>query len=156
MVYRISVVPEGSFGARHGLVVGDLLAEPEQLPARLAESGADGVEIPLYRRLPLKGVYEKRTIRITFRRGEEKRLGLTGDIGFLVTAVKPGSLGARAELQAGDFIDRINETLVHGGNDLTLVDEAYAKGEQVLIHFIRWFSDAEGFKKAVSRRRFVK
>src|SRR5262245_47902965 len=121
MGYRISVVPEGSPGARHGLAVGDILAEPQPLPAWLAESGPDGVEIPMFRRVPSSGTYVKRTIRITFREGEEKRLGLTGDIGFLVSAVKPGSLGARAELLAGDFIDKIDETFVHSTNDLTLV-----------------------------------
>ena len=38
MGYRISVVPDGSPGARHGLRVGDILAEPRPLPERLLAS----------------------------------------------------------------------------------------------------------------------
>lgn len=51
---------------------------------------------------------------------------------------------------------KINETFVHSGNDLKLVDDAYDKGEQVLISFIRWSVEADDFKNGVSRRRFLK
>ena len=156
MGYRITVVPEASPGARHGLRPGDILAEPQPLPRRLVESGPEGVEILLYRLDKAKPSYDKGRIRITFLAGEEKRLGLTGDLGFLVTAVRPGSLGARAELKPGDFIPKINETFVHGADDLKLVEDAYEKGEQVLISFIRWSVEADDFKNGVSRRRFVK
>lgn len=155
MGYRVTVVPADSPGARHGLHLGDILAEPAPLPKRLADADAGGVEIPLYR-LDAKGAYQPATLRIVFRDGEEHRLGLTGDLGFLVTAVKRGSLGARAELKAGDFIPKINETFVHGVADLKLVDEAYDKAEQVLINFIRWVPDSASFTTAVSRRTFVK
>jgi hypothetical protein len=40
--------------------------------------------------------------------------------------------------------------------DLKLVDEAYEKGEQVLIHFTRWSPQTSRFTDGVSRRRFVK
>ncbi len=156
MGYRITVVPEASPGARHGLRPGDILAEPQPLPRRLADSGPDGVAIPLYRLDRTKTSYKKDSIKIAFLAGEEKRLGLTGDLGFLVTAVRPGSLGARAELKPGDFIPKIDETFVHSVNDLKLVDDAYEKGAQVLIAFIRWSVEADDFKNGVSRRRFVK
>jgi hypothetical protein len=46
MGYRVTVAPDGSAAARHGLRLGDILAEPQPLPARLRESGSGGVEIP--------------------------------------------------------------------------------------------------------------
>ena len=155
MGYRITVAPPDSPAGRHGLKLGDILAEPAPLPQRLADAGPSGVEIPIYR-LDAKGSYQPATMRIVFREGEEHRLGTTGDLGFLVTAVKPGSLGARAELKAGDFIPKINETFVHSVADLKLVDDAYAKGEQVLISFTRWLPATQSFQNAVSRRTFVK
>jgi len=155
MGYRISIAPPASPAARHGLKIGDILAEPAPLPDRLADAGPSGVEIPLYR-LDATGSYQPATLRIVFREGEEHRLGTTGDLGFLVTAVKPGSLGARAELQAGDFIPKIDDTFVHSVADLKLVDEAYAKGAPVLIHFTRWMPASQTFQNAISRRTFVK
>jgi membrane-associated protease RseP (regulator of RpoE activity) len=155
MGYRVTMVPADSVAARHGLHLGDILAEPAPLPQRLADAAPAGVEIPVYR-LDAKGVYQPVTLRIVFRDGEEHRLGTTGDLGFLVTAVKRGSLGARAELKPGDFIPKINETFVHGVDDLKLVDNAYEKGEQVLIHFTRWTPESASFADAVSRRTFTK
>src|SRR4051812_31405601 len=81
MGYRVSLVPPGSPGARHQLRIGDVLAEPAVLPDRLRESGPQGVEIPIYRLNASKAIYEPSTIRIVFHDGEEKRLGLTGDLG---------------------------------------------------------------------------
>jgi S1-C subfamily serine protease len=156
MGYRITAVPEGSAGARHGLRAGDILAEPRPLPERLSASGRGGIDIPLYRLDKSKAVYAPTTLKIVFLAGEEKRLGTTGDLGFLVTAVRPGSLGARAELKPGDFIPKINDTFVHADTDLKLVDDAYEKGEQVLIRFTRWYPESGDFKDAISRRRFVK
>ena len=57
---------------------------------------------------------------------------------------------------AGDFIPKIDETFVHSVDDLKLVDAAYQSGAQVEIHFTRWFPESNDFKKAVSRRRFVR
>jgi len=156
MGYRVSLVPPGSPGARHQLRVGDILAEPAVLPDRLRGSGPQGVDIPLYRLNTSTAIYERSTIRIVFNDGEEKRLGLTGDLGFLVTAVQPDSLGARAELKAGDFIPKIDDTFVHADDDLKVVDAAYDKSEPVLINFVRWYPETAEFKNAVSRRRFVK
>ena len=154
--YRVSVVPDGSPGARSGVRIGDILAEPVPLVTRLREAGPDGIEIPLYRLDKAAATYSKTTIKIAFTSGEEHRLGTTGDLGFIVTGVKSGSLGARAEMRAGDFIPKINDTFVHDVKDLKLVDDAYEKNEQVLIQFIRWFPEYSDFKTAVSRRRFVK
>jgi S1-C subfamily serine protease len=156
MGYRVTVVPDASAGARHGLRAGDVLAEPGPLPGRLRESGPGGVEIPLYRMDTSRATYELTKLRIIFPAGEEKRLGTTGDLGFLVTAVRPGSLGARAELKPGDFIPKINDTFVHDAADLKLVDDAYEKGEQVFIHFTRWYPESADFKNVISSRRFVK
>src|SRR3954471_1386155 len=146
MGYRVSLVPPGSPGARHQLRVGDILAEPAALPDRLRESGPQGVEIPIYRLNTSTAIYEPSTIRIVFNEGEEKRLGLTGDLGFLVIAVRRDSLGARAELKAGDFIPKIDDTFVHADADLKLVDQAYEKGEEVLINFVRWHPDTAEFR----------
>jgi S1-C subfamily serine protease len=155
MGYRITVVPPESPAGRHGLKLGDILAEPAPLPQRLADAGASGVGIPIYR-LDAEGRYRRTLLRIMFRDGEEHRLGTTGDLGFLVTAIKPGSLGARAELKAGDFIPKIDDTFVHSVGDLKLVESAYEKNETVLIHFIRWGPTTKVFETAVSRQHFEK
>jgi S1-C subfamily serine protease len=156
MGYRVTLVPDGSPAARHGIRVGDILAEPQPLPGRLRDAGPGGVEIPIFRLNRSNGTYEPARLTITFLEGEEHRLVTTGDLGFLVTGVRPGTLGARAELQPGDFIPKIDDTFVHDVTDLKLVDEAYEKGEQVLIHFTRWSPQTSRFTDAVSRRRFVK
>ena len=156
MGYRVSVVPEGSPAARAGLHVGDVLAEPGPLVGRLREAPTEGVDIPVFRFDKSNASYAKTTQRVTFTATEEKRLGTTGDLGFIVTGATPGSLGARAELKTGDFITQIDDTFVHDVKDLSLVDIAYEKNQQVLINFVRWIADAGDFKKAVSRRRFVK
>jgi hypothetical protein len=151
MGYRVTIAPKGSAAARHGLALGDILAEPQPLPARLRESGPGGVEIPIYRLNRSTAVYEPATLKITFLPGEEHRLGTTGDLGFLVTAVRPGTLGARAELKAGDFIPKIDETFVHDAADLKLVDAAHEKGAPVVIHFTRWYPASASFRDADSR-----
>jgi len=152
--YRVTVVPDGSAAARIGLRIGDVLAEPGPLPARLREAPAEGIEIPLFR--VEQGSYRRTKIRVTFASGEEKRLGVTGDLGFLVTAVEPGSLGARAELRQDDFIPKINDTFVHSVEDLKLVDQAYAQQIPVAIHFTRWLPDTKVFQDGVSRPNFQK
>ncbi|MBI4908544.1 MAG: hypothetical protein HY820_33300 [Acidobacteria bacterium] len=153
--YRVTVIPEGSVASRIGLRVGDVLAEPGVLPRRLREAAAEGAEIPLFR-FDGAGAYKREALRVAFATGEERRLGTTGDLGFLITGVKAGSLAARAELKTWDFLPKIDETFVHSVEDLKLVDAAYEKGAQVHIHFTRWFGEHGGFKNAVSRRRFVK
>lgn len=130
------------------------MAEPDPLPARLREAPAEGVEIPIFRLE--EGRYRRTKIRVNFRAGEEKRLGVTGDLGFLVAAVEPGSLGARAELRPDDFIPKINETFVHSVEDLKLVDQAHADGTEVLIHFTRWLPETNSFQNDVSRHKFQK
>jgi S1-C subfamily serine protease len=154
IAYRVTVVPQGSVAARIGLRTGDVLAEPGPLPARLREAPAGGVEIPLFRLND--GKYQRTKIKVTFTAGEEKRLGTTGDLGFLVTAVEPGSLGARSELLPGDFIPQINDTFVHSVDDLKLVNEAYDEGTQVLIHVTRWLPEKNSFQNFISRRKFRK
>jgi hypothetical protein len=115
IAYRVTVIPDGSAGARIGLHFGDVLAEPGLLPGRMRQAPAEGVEIPFFRLE--EGRYRREKIRVTFTAGEEKRLGLTGDLGLLVTAVEPGSEAARAELRPGDFIPKINDTFVHSLDD---------------------------------------
>jgi len=155
MGYRVTIAPPDSPAARHGLHLGDILAEPTQLPQRLAEAGPAGVEIPIYR-LDGKGIYQRSMLRIVFREGEEHRLGTTGDLGFLVTAVKPGSLAAKAVLKAGDFIPKIDDAFVHRVADLKRVDDAYEKNEVVIIRFIRWLPTSKRFEDMLSRHRFEK
>ena len=156
MGYRVSVVPEGSPAARSGLKTGDILAEPAALLQRLRDAGRGGAEIPIYRLDTKTAVYRRGSLTVVFQDADERRIDAIGDLGFLVTGTKPRSLGERAELKAGDFIPKINETLVHSVDDLTLVDDAYDKNDQVFITFIRWFPQTAEFKTLVSRRRFVK
>ena len=154
IAYRVTIVPDGSAAARIGLRIGDVLAEPAALPSLLRESPSEGVQIPLFRLE--EGRYRRTKLKVTFRTGEEKRLGVTGDLGFLVTAVEPGSLGARADLRSGDFIPKINETFVHSVEDLKLVDQAYAEEALVTIYYTRWLLQANSFQDAVARLRFKK
>ena len=156
MGYRISAIPEGSPEARGGLNIGDILAEPAALPQRLLDANAGSVDVPIYRLDTKTAAYSRGKLTIVFKNGEERRLGAAGDPGFLVTGTKPRSLGERAELRPGDFIPKINDTIVQSVNDLKLVDEAYDTNEQVFINFVRWFPETAEFKKLVSRRRFVK
>jgi S1-C subfamily serine protease len=154
IAYRVTVVPDGSAGARIGLRIGDVLAEPGLLPARLRQAPVEGVDIPLFRLQ--EGHYRREKVRATFTVGEEKRLGLTGDLGLFVTSVEPGSLAARAELRPDDFIPKINETFVHSLDDLKLVDQAYAEGKPVAIYFTRWSTETKSYENAVSRPKFDK
>jgi S1-C subfamily serine protease len=154
IAYRVTVVPDGSAGGRIGLRIGDVLAEPGSLPARLRQAPAEGVEIPLFRLQ--KGRYRSGKIRVTFTTGEDKRLGVTGDFGFLVTAVEPGSLATRAGLRNGDFILKINDTFVHSVDDLKLVDQAQAEGKPVVIYITRWSAETRSYENAVSRPNFAK
>jgi S1-C subfamily serine protease len=154
IAYRVTIIPDGSAAARIGLRIGDVLAEPAALPGLLRESSAEGVQIPLFRLE--EGRYRRTKLKLAFRAGEEKRLGVTGDLGFLVTAVEPGSLGARADLRSGDFIPKINETFVHSVEDLKLVDQAYAKSAPVEIHYTRWLPETNSFQDAVAQPRFQK
>ena len=156
MGYRVTVIPDGSPAARSGLHVADILAEPAVPPDRLLEASAAGVDIPIYRFDRSTAAYTKQMLKVVFKDGEEKRLGTTGDLGFFVTGTKPRSLGERAELKPGDFIPKINDTFVHSVGDLTLVDAAYGKDEQVFIQFTRWYPDSSEFKTLISRRRFVR
>src|SRR6476469_2306249 len=39
MGYRVTIVPADSVASRHGLRLGDILAEPAAVPERLADSG---------------------------------------------------------------------------------------------------------------------
>jgi S1-C subfamily serine protease len=144
IAYRVTVVPAESAAARIGLHIGDVLAEPGVVPARLREAPAEGVEIPLFRLN--EGRYHRTKIRVIFQAGEEKRLGVTGDLGFLVAAVAPGSLAARAQIHADDFIRKINETFVHSVEDLKLIDQTQAE-----IHVTRWLPAKSSFQDLVLR-----
>ena len=154
IAYRVTVVPDGSAGGRMGLRIGDVLAEPGLLPGRLRQAPVEGVEIPLFRLQ--EGRYHREKIRAAFAAGEDKRLGLTGDFGFLVTAVEPGSLAARAGLQPGDFIPKINETFVHSVDDLKLVDQARYEGKPVVIYITRWSAETKSYETVASRPKFEK
>ena len=74
------------------------------------------------------------------------------------SAAAPSSYSneAAGQLKPGDFIPKINDTFVHSVGDLTLVDAAYEKDEQVFIQFTRWYPDSSEFKTLISRRRFVR
>jgi membrane-associated protease RseP (regulator of RpoE activity) len=154
IAYRVTVIPDGSAGERIGLRIGDVLAEPGLLPARLRQAPAEGVDIPLFRLE--EGGYHREKIRATFTAGEEKRLGVTGDFGFLVAAVEPGLLASRAGLRPGDFIPKINDTFVHSLDDLKLVDQARDEGKPVVIYITRWSAETKSYENAISRPKFEK
>ena len=93
---------------------------------------------------------------MTFAPGEDKRLGVTGDFGFLVAAVEPGSLASRAGLRLGDFIPKINDTFVHSVDDLKLIDQAHDEGKHVVIYITRWSAETKSYENVVSRPKFEK
>lgn len=149
IAYRVTVVPQGSVGSRIGLRIGDILAEPGPLPARLRDAPGEGVEIPLFRLQ--EGQYRRTRIKVTFLPGEDRRLGLTGDFGFLVSAIQPESLGTRAKLRSGDFIEKINETFVHRVEDLKRIDKANSARSEALIHIVRWTPETNSFQDLTLR-----
>lgn len=136
--FRLSIIPSGSPADRAGLKIGDILANPPGVRAVLQSTG----ELPVYR---LNGTYRKTTVKVSFKDGEERRLGVTGDLGFLITALTsetpPG-------LRAGDFLPKIDDHFVHEIPDLTL-----PKDRDSAIHVTRWDATKRAFEKSIVKHR---
>lgn len=142
--FRLTIIPPDSVAARAGLRLSDILSDPPGVRAVLLSSGT----LPVFRFDGKTATYRKETVQVTFREGEERRLGVTGDLGFLVTAIEPGSLAARFELRAGDFLPQIDDTFVHVVKDLAL-----AEGPEAKIHVTRWDGSKRLFEKLIARRK---
>lgn len=135
---RLNAIPEGSAVHAAGLHIGDILQVDQSSVHRFNEQ---------------TGSYTRDTVELamdTARRGP----GITGETGFLVTSVPPDSLAAKAELQPGDFIARIDEQPVHSLADLARVRHACEARVPVSIYLIRWIPEQRTFMHAVSRRNF--
>ncbi len=138
--FRLTIIPVGSPADRAGLKVGDILADPPGVRPILLSHG----KLPVFRFDAAKGAYAQVTVPIAFRGNEEKRLGVTGDLGYLVTRLEPGSLADRAKLQLHDFLPQLDDHFVHEPKDLTLPE----KGE-VRLHVTRWNRSTRSFEKLI-------
>lgn len=135
---RLNAIPEGSAVHAAGLHIGDIVQTDQAAVHRFSQH---------------TGSYSRTTVELamdTARRGP----GITGETGFLVTNVPPGSLAARAELQPGDFIAKIDEQPVHSIADLARVRRACEARVPVSIYLIRWVPEQRSFMHAVSLRNF--
>jgi S1-C subfamily serine protease len=120
-----------------GLHVGDILQTDQSSVHRFSED---------------TGSYSRTTVDLAM--DTTRRPGVTGETGFLVTNVPPDSLAAKAELQPGDFIARIDEHPVQSIADLALVRRACEARVPVSIYVIRWVPEQRSFMYAVSRHTF--
>lgn len=148
--FRLTVVPKDCPAERAGLKVGDILADPEGIRAAIQKK----TPFPVFRFDPAKAAYQREDVELKFRAAEERKLGVVGDLGFLVTAVEPKSLAARAKLQVHDFLPQIDGSFVHDVSDLGLVDRAFAEGIDVNIHVTRWVGDK--FEKSIIVQKYKK
>lgn len=145
--FRLTVIPADCPADRAGLKLADILANPPGVRPALNGTGM----LPVFRFAAAKASYARETVKIAFKENEERRLGVTGDLGFLITAMEPGSLAARAGLRVGDFLPQIDDSFVHDVKDLTLVDRAQAEGREAAIHVTRWLPAKQTFEKSVVR-----
>lgn len=134
---RLNAIPEGSAVHAAGLHVGDILQADQSTVHRFSED---------------TGSYSRATVDLAM--DTARRPGITGETGFLVTSVPPDSLAAKAELQPGDFIARIDEYPVQSIADLARVRRACEARVPVSIYVIRWVPEQRSFMHAVSRRNF--
>jgi hypothetical protein len=74
---------------------------------------------------------------------EPKRLGTTGDFGFLIAALTEE--WKREGLRVHDFVPKIGDTFVHDAADMKLISDAAQKR----IEVIRW--GGPGFEKLILR-----
>lgn len=134
---RLNAIPEGSAVHAAGLRVGDVLQTDTSAVHRFHED---------------TGSYSRDTVDLAM--DTSRRAGITGETGFLVTSVPPDSLAAKAELQPGDFIAKIDEHPVQSVADLALVRRACEARVPVSIYLIRWVPEQRTFMHAVSYRNF--
>lgn len=134
---RLNTIPEGSAVHAAGLRVGDVVQNDLSAVHRFHED---------------TGSYSRDTVDLAM--DTSRRPGITGETGFLVTSVPPDSLAAKAELQPGDFIARIDEQPVQSIADLARVRRACEARVPVSIYLIRWVPEQRTFMHAVSYRNF--
>jgi S1-C subfamily serine protease len=145
--YRLAIIPAGSPAERAGLKLGDILPDPPNVRPIILSTG----DLPVIRWNQEKGAYSREQVKVTFKEGEEKRLGTTGDLGFLVTGTPDQSHAERAGLVVHDFIPKIDDHFVHELKDLTLIE-----GSEVQIHVTRWGAIQQRFENKILRYKVPK
>ena len=151
--FRLNTVPKDSPAERASLKIGDILLDPAAVPAALRRPDAT---IPVYRFDEKTAAYQKENLKIAFKSGEERRLQVIGDLGFLVTSVEPKSVAAQAGLRPHDFIPQIDGAFVHEISDLSLVDRAKAQAIAVDIYYTRWSAEKKAFENSIAHPKFTK
>ena len=150
--FRLNTVPKDCPAERAGLKIGDILADPEGVRAAIKNK----TPLPVFRFDPAKAAYNREEIALAFRPAEERKLGVIGDLGFLVTSIEPKSLGARAKLRVDDFLPQLDGSFVHDVQDLALVGRAFADGIEVNIHVWRWQPEKGAFVKSIIVQNYKK
>lgn len=145
--FRLTIVPADSPAARAGLKIADILPEPNNVRPILQSTG----DLPVYRFNATTGKYTREQLKITFKDGEEKRLGVTGDLGFLVIGIPYHSIAQWAHLEVFDFLPQIDDRFVHELKDMVLVE-----GTEVRIYITRWSSTRREFGKLIEKYRIGK
>ena len=148
--FRLNTVPKDCPAERAGLKIGDILADSEGVRAAIQSK----TPLPVFRFDPVKAVYVREDVTIAFRAAEERKLGVIGDLGFLVTGIEPNSLAARAKLRVHDFLPQVDGSLIHDLKDLSLVDRAFAEGIEVNIHVLRWLPEKNVFERSIISQKY--
>lgn len=138
--FRLTTIPDGSAAQRAGMKVGDVLVEREAIAGRLKAADESGAKLPVYRYDVGSGVYRLETAVVKYAAGEERRLGVRGDLGFLFLSVKGSSNAERAGIRVSDFVEKINDTFVHADADLAGLEKLGS--EELVIHISRWDKEA--------------
>jgi len=148
--FRLTTVPKDCPAERAGLRVGDLLVDAGGVSAAIKAKAP----IPVFRFDPAQAAYIREDLELKFRAAEERKLGVGGDFGFLVTGVEPHSLAARARLQPHDYLPQIDGAIARELEVLSLVDRAHSEGIEVNLHVIRWNAEKSVFDRFIVAQKY--
>jgi len=150
IAFRLTTVPKECPAERAGLKVGDILIDAAGVSAAIKAK----TPLPVFRFDPAKAAYLREELELKFRAGEERKLGVVGDFGFLVTGVEPHSLAARAKLHPHDFLPQIDGAIARELEVLSLVDRAHVEGIDVNLHVIRWNAEKSVFDRFIVAQKY--